>query len=354
MGSFRLDKNTLYWICQGIGWSSLTLVNVAFLSVSGSLNTNTLLYQVSVMVFGILATNYYRELIIRWGWITLSIGQIIPRVLLSSLVLSILTHFFTVLVFFLLRYDAIMDNPSITAEDGVNYTLYLSLFNVTFVCFFWSVIYFSYHFVENRNKTLKWEATINEFELNRLKSQLNPHFIFNALNSVRALVDENPPKAKLAITQLSNILRNSLSMDKKKFISLEEEIKTVEDYLALESIRFEERLKVNYNIHPDTRKIEVPPMMVQTLVENGIKHGISTLTEGGEITIESDLVNGELVIRISNSGLLDMRKSTSDSGYGLSNTKQRLQLLYNDLAFFDIANVGKNMVRTEIRIPIFI
>ena len=114
---------------------------------------------------------------------------------------------------------------------------------------------------------------------NLLKSQLNPHFIFNALNSIRALVDENPGKSKNAITQLSNILRNSLQIDKNRLTSFTDEMKTVQDYLELESIRFEERLEVDIKLHPNSDQFQIPPLMIQTLVENSIKHGISNLKE---------------------------------------------------------------------------
>lgn len=348
--AMQIQRITLYWLCQVLGWSTLTLVNIVFLVVSDSMNVNAVLYQLSVMVFGIIATNYYRALILRWRWVEMSISRLLPRVLLASIVLSTLTHLFTAVTFFLLRYDSIMASPA-SASLETDYRLFLSLFNVMFVCFFWSVIYFSYHFIENRNKTLKWEATINEFELNRLKSQLNPHFIFNALNSVRALVDENPPKAKQAITQLSNLLRNSLSMDKKKLITLEEEMRTVADYLALETIRFEERLRVQFDIHPDSKHYQVPPMMVQTLVENGIKHGISKLKEGGIISIQSEILNGQLVLRITNSGYLE-EKARPESGHGLANTLERLRLLYNNMATFRILNKEAGQVLTEVKLPI--
>ncbi len=105
-----------------------------------------------------------------------------------------------------------------------------------FLC---SLIYFMYHYVESYNTSLKYDAAINEIKLNRLKAHINPHFIFNALNSIRALVNENPEKAKNAITQLSNILRNSLIMDNQKLIKFNDEIKTVKDYLELEIMRFE-------------------------------------------------------------------------------------------------------------------
>ena len=100
------------------------------------------------------------------------------------------------------------------------------------------------------------------------------------------MVDENPKKSKQAITQLSNILRNSLASDKKGLTNFDEELKIVKDYLGLESIRFEERLKTEFDIHPESQRFLVPPMMIQTLVENGIKHGISKLTRGGVIQLK--------------------------------------------------------------------
>lgn len=208
-----------------------------------------------------------------------------------------------------------------------------------------------YHYVESYNTSLKYDAAIYEIKLNRLKSQLNPHFIFNALNSIRALVDENPVKAKNAITQLSNILRNSLIMDNQRLIKFNDEIKTVKDYLELEYMRFEERLKTEWNIHPDSEKCTVPPLMIQTLVENGIKHGISKLVEGGTIQVCTYVSNDKLVVEIRNSGQY-LNGFSKDAGrYGIENTKERLKLLYGDTATFNIYNENDKQVITEVVIP---
>jgi LytS/YehU family sensor histidine kinase len=190
-----------------------------------------------------------------------------------------------------------------------------------------------------------------QIELNNLKSQLNPHFIFNALNSIRALVDENPLKSKQAINQLSNILRSSLASDKKGLTKFEDELKIVKDYLGLESIRFEERLKAEFDIHPDSEKFLVPPLMIQTLVENGIKHGISRLTQGGVIQLKTIVENHHLKIRIRNSGRLINGERSGKSGIGLKNTVQRLKLIYGEQASFRIVNEKDNFVLTEIVIP---
>lgn len=171
--------------------------------------------------------------------------------------------------------------------------------------------------------------------------------MFNSMNSIRALVDEDPKKAKVAITQLSNILRNTLMMHKNKFITLEEELVLVKDYLELEHIRFEERLNYNFDIDPNTLTLNVPPMMVQTLVENGIKHGISKYPEGGSISIITLKNDNGLEIEIINTGQLNT-SIKSDSGVGVENTTNRLELLFGKKASFSLKNLDDKNVISKI------
>jgi two-component system, LytTR family, sensor kinase len=169
------------------------------------------------------------------------------------------------------------------------------------------------------------------------------------MNSIRALVDEDPKKAKVAITQLSNILRNTLMMHKNRYITLEDEIALVKDYLELEHIRFEERLNFNFDIDPQTLALNIPPMMIQTLVENGIKHGIGKYPEGGSISIISLKTNDGFKLEIINTGQLgDI--NNSDSGFGISNTTDRLELLFGKKANFNLKNLDDKNVISEITI----
>jgi len=271
--------------------------------------------------------------------------KLIPSVLLAIFIMGLMVYFLRIPVNIMLGR---LFNPR-TAFD-IQEILGLSWFYHT-VFFLWTVLYFTFHYFDQYNKSLKYEASMIEIELNNLKSQLNPHFIFNALNSIRALVDENPKKSKQAINQLSNILRNSLASDKKGLTNFEEELKIVKDYLGLESIRFEERLKTEFDIHPESQRFLVPPLMIQTLVENGIKHGISKLTPGGIIQLKTDVVNDRLKIHIRNSGHLVNGTKRSKSGLGLKNTIQRLKLIYGDEASFKIVNENDNFVLTELVIP---
>jgi LytS/YehU family sensor histidine kinase len=201
-------------------------------------------------------------------------------------------------------------------------------------------------------ESLIWEAAVKDFELKTLKSQLNPHFMFNAMNSIRALIEEDPENAKAALTRLSNILRYSLKMERNETVPLEEEIQTVTDYLALEAVRFEERLNYELTIDPRSVNIEIPPMMIQTLVENGIKHGVTKRTAGGKITVNSKMNGTFLIIQIKNSGQIDENALRHSKGFGIDNTKQRLNLLYGDKAIFTIKNESPDVVLAEIKIPI--
>ena len=232
-------------------------------------------------------------------------------------------------------------------------TIISSIINFSVVFFVWNAFYFAYHYFLNYKRAeidkFKLEAAQNESELNSLKSQLNPHFMFNSMNSIRALIDENPLKAKQAVTQLSNILRNSLLMNKNREIALEEEIQLVKDYLELEKIRYEERLNFELFIEPESLKFLIPPLIIQGQVENAIKHGISKMPKGGKIIVKTLHDEKGLNIRVSNTGKLNTEKS--ETGFGMKNTMQRLQLLYGKNTRVHIA---ENSVNESVEVTIFI
>ncbi|MGB5893640.1 MAG: histidine kinase, partial [Ignavibacteriaceae bacterium] len=177
-------------------------------------------------------------------------------------------------------------------------------------------------------------------------------FMFNAMNSIRSLIEEDPDSAKVALTKLSNILRYSLKMERAESVLLSEEIDAVKDYLDLEKMRFEERLKYSINFSSEAGRVEIPPMMIQTLVENGIKHGISKKTEGGEILIDSKVENSDLLIEIRNIGYLDKDALKNSKCFGVANTKHRLNLLFGERASFVLTNEDENKVLAKLKIPI--
>ncbi len=217
----------------------------------------------------------------------------------------------------------------------------------------WLLLYMIWHYLERNRRDevdrLNLEKTVKELELKTIKSHINPHFIFNSLNSIRALVDENPKRARTAITELSNILRSSLQVEKLETVPLHKELDIVKDYLALEQMRFEERLKVEMDIDEDTLEQRVPPMMLQTLVENAIKHGISKRINGGTIRIISRFTNKDFELIVQNSGNLEMN---SDEGFGFKSTRDRLKFLCNGNAYFKVEEIAGTKVQSKIVMPV--
>jgi LytS/YehU family sensor histidine kinase len=232
--------------------------------------------------------------------------------------------------------------------------VFVMVFNWSATLFIWSLIYFGFHFVENYKKTEveKWklEAAVKDAELRALKSQMNPHFIFNCLNNLRGLIVEDPERAQTVVTQLAGILRYSLQAGDTETVTLEEELQTVSDYLALEAVRLEERLKVKMDIDPASLKISVPTMLVQTLVENGIKYGVATLPRGGEISLSSQVNASTLKIQVTNSG--QFNETSNGNGVGLKNSRERLKLLFGEAASVTVQNASSDSVTAKIEIPI--
>lgn len=339
----KLTRTKIYWLCQIVGWSMYAVFNlVLFMLSEESADTAEITGQLLLTGYYIFSTHIYRNLIIKWGWLRILSPKLIPRIFLSIILLSLSCFLFELVLSLFL---------DISVEVNSIGWVVIQFFGSLFLYFLWSLIYFVYHYFENYKSALKYQASINEIQLNKLKSQLNPHFIFNGLNSIRALIDENPRKAKMAVTQLSNILRNTLGMNEKKLINFSEELETVRDYLDLENVRYEERLQTVLEIDPQSYRFSVPPLMLQTLVENGIKHGIANLVEGGTLTLTTVVNNGQMKIEIKNSGKYNNGHKKGRGGYGIANTVQRLKLLYGDKAKFNIFNQDDGFVVTEVIIP---
>jgi signal transduction histidine kinase len=218
----------------------------------------------------------------------------------------------------------------------------------------WLLLYMVWHFVEKNRKDqvdkLTLEKTVKELELKTIKSHINPHFIFNSLNSIRALVDENPERARTAITELSNILRSSMQVEKMETVPLHKELDIVKDYLALEQMRFEERLKIELDIDEATLNQPVAPMMLQTLVENAIKHGISKHISGGFVKVISAFTKNNHELIVQNSGHIN--GEINKDGFGIKSAQDRLRYLYQGKATFEIKNINPNTVQSKITMPV--
>ncbi|MGE7777831.1 sensor histidine kinase [Chitinophaga caseinilytica] len=336
-----------YWWCQILGWGACAFLYF-FVAVSmDKMEWWMPPYMLATALLGIAITHGFRAIIVKYKWIEKPFESVAIYFFFGSVVCA------TIDSFILSGFYYAMNHSHFEVDFYDNW-LRTFLQQTTFITL-WAVIYFLWHYVEeSRNSQLnqlRLETTVRTLELKTIKSQLNPHFIFNALNSIRALVDENPRRARTAITELSNILRNSMQADKAETVSLENELSIVKDYLALENIRFEERLKVQYDIDPETLELPVPPLMLQTLVENAIKHGISREVNGGLILIGSHVHDMCHEITIRNTGQI-VEKQQNGGGFGLASTRQRLGILFGKRASFDIKNIDHATVEAKVLMPL--
>lgn len=359
------QKKWMYWTFQLSGWGFILFLgllseyqshgNVAFRSVIESM---------LIFVFGVAITHLYRYLIIKYQWLDVNLAKAIPKILIGSLALGAAFFLLDIAITYVEQISNIGDeNTNLSSLFGgknknfsfgfLTLRIGLILINRSLLFFIWSLIYFAYHYFERLRdqeiRQLQWEASKNESELQNLKNQLNPHFMFNAMNSIRALIDEDPLLAKKSVTQLSNLLRNTLKTGKDELITLEQEMKIVHDYLALEKIRFEERLLWRDDIDVDLKMIKIPPLLLQTLVENAVKHGISNLEAGGEISVLGFKEGSNLILEVINDG--EYKPGFSSSGIGLENSKKRLNILYGNKAKLSIEE-KEGKVITRVVIPV--
>jgi len=221
----------------------------------------------------------------------------------------------------------------------------------------WLILYNFYNYYKQLKATeiekLKAQNKLKDAELINLRQQLNPHFLFNALNSIHALVSLKKENAAQAVLNLSDLMRYSLNYSKKEFISVEDEIKTVHQYLELEKLRFGERLNFAIDVDKNVSAKNILFATIQTLVENAVKHGVQKNLDTGFVKVSVIEKNGFLEIRVENAGQINYRNfKINDSGIGLENLRQRLQMYYGDSAQFNLENMNAAQVVATLRIPI--
>jgi two-component system, LytTR family, sensor kinase len=204
---------------------------------------------------------------------------------------------------------------------------------------------------ERQLQSANLEATLRLAQLQALRSQLNPHFLFNTLHSIAELVHESPPRAEQMLLRLSDLLRKALRSSNTLEVPLAEEVEFVRGYLEIEQMRLGERLSVTWEIAPDSLGARVPSLLLQPLVENAIQHGIAPLTRAGTLLIRTWRTEGfmHLQVRDNGVGLTDASQAAREAGVGLVNTRSRLQELYGEHYRFEL--IDGNGLSVEVRFP---
>ncbi|MDB6093265.1 MAG: signal transduction histidine kinase, LytS [Verrucomicrobia bacterium] len=356
-------KERLYVLFQAGGWFLFTGVQLFVIIIFPQKDAKSLfetLVNCSVYVeigaVGLLITHFTRSIVRRRNWKNLGWRALVPRIL----GLSTLQAFGWNLVVF--GYIYVVLQLPWTSKVPLGTVFVFVWIQGIFLLSVWWCIYFFYHLFDRFNRLqieqLSLATHAKEAELRALKSQVNPHFIFNSLNSLRALIDEDPSRARQAVTQLANLLRYSLQSGQLETVPFEEELRVVNDYLALEQVRHEERLRLRLDIAPETLQLPIPPMLLQTLVENAVKYGISTRPEGGEIAIIARREHDSLRLQVTNPGAIESpiaragRAGPASTGLGLANAANRLRLLFGDQATLQLRPGQFGNVVAEAIIPL--
>lgn len=344
---------SLYWKCQLIGWLSAAAYWAFTAYLAGDFNVGLgLTYFLLDIVIGIAVTHAYRQFAHAKGWTSLDLpqlpGRIIPAIVVTGMVymlLVIVKNYYARMFFYTpIGYsfaDSFKQNFIAITATGIR------------LMAIWILAFHLYHYAILQIKATKENARLmliaKESQLNNLSAQLNPHFFFNSLNTIKALAATDPASARRAIDLLSDLLRTSLYGRDSLLISLGEETGLVNDYFELEKMRFENRLKYTIDADKDLTSHLLLPLSIQILAENAIKHGIAKCIDGGCIHIKMEKVADSISITVQNPGKLDA--SGLRTGLGLKNLEERLMLQYGNRASLNITQVATDLVSAIMIIP---
>ncbi len=326
-------EKSWFWIVQCSTWVIVGIVNYSGQSISLDIPKTLLwLNMAGTSAGGFLVTSAYRFYLKKQGIsFNLRAGKFIQILIFSTLIISVCWLILIVILFL----------PVINQYHIKLPILILNLVPLTFMALAWVVIYMIYHLLTEYHQAEieRWqlEAEVQKANWGTLKAQINPHFMFNTLNNIRALILEDQQKARVMITRFSDLLRYALQHSEEKEITVKEELGILRQYLELVKLQYEEKLQ--YDIDADELVLTetIPPMILQLLVENAVKHGIALLPNGGEIFVRAEKKAGGLCLMVKNTGSLRQKNELEDSlGIGLNNIKARLKLLYNGRATLQI------------------
>jgi len=341
------STNTSYWICQIAGWGAYSFgVGMTIGVMEIGWKPVVVIGYLLFFLYSIGLTHLLRREIRRRGWTSLPVTRALVRLACSVILIAAVQSALVVAV-----YSAIEGQLGPWGQWTSIASMFIGLLVIGGV---WTTLYMTITAMrqtrEARRNETQLKLAASNAELRALEAQLNPHFLFNCLNSIRGMIVEDPPQAQDMITRLANILRYALQKDRRHTVSLASEMEAVSDYLALESIRFEDRLRIHLEVDEGARQSQIPPMLLQTLVENAIKHGVEEFPSGGDLFIRASTNGGALRIEVENPGQLVEPRGDSMQ-IGLSNARERLRIIYGEGASLELSALHEGRVTATILIP---
>lgn len=329
-----------YWAYQLAGWLGYSAVGITINLIGGGSLGPLLIAHAVLISSGIGLTHLLRREIHRRRSRDMLIGRLRPLLACGVVAISI------VLASLVIGVNKMLAHGKWDAISMI--ALWWGMLLATGV---WVILYV--RFSERRGQEVReaqLQLALREARLLVLETQINPHFLFNALNSIRALITIDPARAQDMLTRLSNLLRSGLQRDDEHTVSLGSELEAVSDYLALEMVRFADKLKSGIAVDETAACCRIPRMILQTLVENAVKHGIGQAKGHADLLIRASVVDQNLLITVENTGKL-LESRAGGVHLGLKNTRERLKLLYGHRASLRLEETGDRVVAT-VAIPV--
>lgn len=276
----------------------------------------------------------------------------VPVHLAVSLVLGLATKFAWLLIVAPFTYEKVTPAQTFLNPRALVASLDFGMMNYFLVMLCYLMVDNYARFEQGRVRNVQLETQLARAQLQALKMQLHPHFLFNTLHAISELVHEDPFAAERMIAKLSDFLRLTIDHSGVPEVTLREEMDFLSRYLEIEKMRFEERLQVEFAIDRSTLDARVPNLILQPLVENALKHGLGRRSSAGLIRIEAGRSNATLSMRVFDNGPgVDPAIKPLRKGLGLTNTRERLDRLYNGKHLFALANVPSGGFEVTIQIP---
>lgn len=344
-----------YWCCQCVGWGGVFVLLSSPLPFKAHATAGEVAGFGIFVASGLLLSHFIRVVAITLLGRSFTWAGLLLRLLPPVLVLTVAHVALQVLVArTILRHPTTLMNSRLEQDPLIfSFVDTFSLSGGLFII--WAGAYLGLriyrHYQAVRLERLQLAADVQEAAWQVLRAQLNPHLLFNSLNSIRALIPKEHTAPRDAVIHLSELLRTSLSLKENELVPLRQELQTVDSFLALERLRFEHRLRVQRSIAPEATDWLVPPFLVQILVENAVKFGVAPYEAGGEISLRIAGERDALVIEVTNCGQLGQVVSPTSTGLGLTNLRSRLGLLFGPAASLSVQNVGPNAVCARAVIP---
>jgi two-component system LytT family sensor kinase len=275
----------------------------------------------------------------------------LPIHIVAAFVLAVIQKYVSAIVYFWFSTSIVIESDLFTkyiykaigsAFDGVVYYFLILGIHI-------GIDYYK-QLTAHKIKAAKLESQLANAQLSALKMQLHPHFLFNTMHAISSLMEEDVKTAQRMLTKLSDLLRQTLEFVGIQHVSLEQELDFLKSYLEIEQTRFHDRLKINYDIDSKTLNAQVPNLILQPMVENAIKHGITPKAEGGTINISAKIENENLILEISDNGKGNGNEEIKE-GIGIKNTRKRLNQIYADKFLMDISSQADKGFSVKILIP---